>query len=473
MKRNTLLVGLVLVVLAVAAYYYWQTSNRAVAADVGREATVRRGTLLSTVRASGSIEAEAQLALNFGAPGTVAEVNVQVGQQVKEGDVLARLDTAELELAVAQAEKTYLIQQANYSLTLAGPKPEEVAAAQAQLSSAWAQYNDLKQPKTDQVAQAEAQLLQARVQYDTAREAHEKTLACYRVPRPDGTEEEVCPLLGPTEERARQQAELAKASYDAAQATYDRVVKGASDAQRSAAWAQVQQAQANLARLQPDENRITIARLQMEQARLSLEQARQRLKNAVIVAPFDGIVAEVNIRRGASVATGALKPAIILADLSKFHITVNVDEIDVGRLKVNQPVSVTVDALPGAVIQGRVDYIAPVATIEGAVVSYKVLIALAPTDEPLRAGMSANISIVTESRPNVLLVPNWAIRIDRATGKTYVNLKQGDTIREIEIITGARNESESEVIAGLSEGDHVVSGGIQKLSSILESMSNQ
>ncbi len=473
-RRTIVILLLVAVILAAAGWFYWSKlkTDQAAAADVGREAAVRQGTLLSTVKASGSIEPESQVSLNFGTPGTVAEVNVKVGQLVTQGQVLAKLDTVDLELAVAQAEKAFMIQQVNYSLTVAGPKPEELAAAQAQLSSAQAQYGDIKKPKTDQVAQAEAQLLQARTQYNAAVEAHNKTMECYDVPLGDGRKQEVCPMLGPIEEKARSQVEMAQASYEAAQAAYDRIAGGASGAQLSAAWAQIQQAEASLARLAPDENRVKIAHIQVEQAQISLEQAKQRLKNASITAPFDGTISEVNITLGVSVATSGLKPAIGLADLARFHITVNVDEIDVGRLKVGQPVSITIEALPDKVITGQVDQIAPVATVEGAVVSYKVTIGLNPTDLPLLAGMSANISIVTESRSDVLLVPNWAIRIDRATGKSYVNLKQGNAIREVEIVTGARSENDSEVIEGLSEGDIVVTGGIERLTTVLESMNN-
>jgi HlyD family secretion protein len=84
--------------------------------------------------------------------------------------------------------------------------------------------------------------------------------------------------------------------------------------------------------------------------------------------------------------------------------------------------------------------------------------------------MSANVSIVTEERPGALIVPNWAIRLDRATGKAYVNLKEGGQWREVEIVAGVRNENESEVISGLAEGDVVVTGGIQNLESFIQEM---
>ncbi|MBN1889568.1 MAG: efflux RND transporter periplasmic adaptor subunit, partial [Thermoflexales bacterium] len=453
----TLLIALALLALGGAwIYRSRQQAAQAAQVDTGRQVAVRRGTLVSTVRASGAIEPEAQVRLNFGMVGIVAEIEVKEGQLVREGEVLARLDTAELELAVAQAEKAYQISQLAYKQTAAGAKLEEVAAAEAQLASAEAQYAELVAgAKADQVAAAEAQMAQARAQLKLADETHERTMQCFDVKLPTGEKKQICPALGTFEEQSRSQLEATQAAYTAAEASYNRLLSGASTAQRGAAQAQIQQAQANLARLRPDENRIALAQVQMKQAQLALEQAKQQLEKAVLVAPFDGVVAELNLTRGQIVATTGVQAAVVLVDLSRYHITLSVDEIDVGYLQAGQAVAVTADALPGVSIAGQVERIAPVATVAGTVVAYQVTVRLEPSAAPLRAGMSANVSIVTEERPNVLIVPNWAIRLDRATGKAYVNLKQGDQLREVEIVAGLRNESDSEVISGLAEGDVV------------------
>jgi HlyD family secretion protein len=453
MKRGTLITLIVVALLVLGGawgYRSRQQAAQAAQADTGREVAVRRGTLISTVRASGTIEPEARLELSLSIPGTVAEIEVKEGQRVHEGEVLARLDTTELELAVAQAEQAYLAQQLTYSQTVAGAKPEEIAAVEAQLASAEAQYKDLQAgPKADQVAAAKAEVAQARTQLKVAQDTFDQ-------------------IKGTPTEKDWLQLQTAQAALKAAETSYKQVVKGASTAQLSAAQAQIQQAQANLARLQPDPDQVAIARLQVEQAQIALEQARLRLEKAVLVAPFDGVVAELNLTRGEAVAASGLRPAAVLVDLSQYHITLSVDEIDVGYLQSGQAVAVTADALPDLTIAGKVKRIAPVATVAGAVVAYQVTVSLEPSDAPLRAGMSANVSIVTEERPNVLIVPNWAIRLDRATGKAYVNLKQGDLLREVEIVAGVRNESDSEVISGLAEGDVVALGGVQSLRSFVE-----
>jgi HlyD family secretion protein len=232
--------------------------------------------------------------------------------------------------------------------------------------------------------------------------------------------------------------------------------RGGNDAQLAAARAQLTQAQAQLAKLQGDERTRALAEAQLRNTEIALEQARLRLKNAQLVAPFDGTIAELNLSIGQQVGTGGLQAAIVLADLSSFHIDVGVDESSVGVLAEEQPVVITVDALPDQQLTGRVDRIAPVATEQGGIVNYKVVIGLEQGETAVRGGMSANVDIITEVRDNVLIVPNWTIRIDRGTGKTYVNLRQGDKINEVEIVTGLRNTNESEVVSGVNEGDELV-----------------
>jgi HlyD family secretion protein len=218
----------------------------------------------------------------------------------------------------------------------------------------------------------------------------------------------------------------------------------------------VSQAQAQLQKLLGDDRTHALAEAQVKQSQLNLEVAQQRLKDSVLTSPIDGVVAELNVQPGEQVGAGGLKPATTIADLSSFHIDVGIDENSIGALKEEQPVVITVDALPDQQLTGRVDYIAPTATDTGGVVNYKVIIGLDKTDQPVRGGMSANADVITNVRENVLVVPNWTIRIDRQTGKAYVYVKRGDKVEEIEIVTGLRNANESEVVSGLNEGDVLV-----------------
>jgi HlyD family secretion protein len=116
------------------------------------------------------------------------------------------------------------------------------------------------------------------------------------------------------------------------------------------------------------------------------------------------------------------------------------------------------DALSDTVLTGTIAEISPTSASAGGVVTYLVTINIV-TDEgvTLRPGMSANASIVVQEVDDVLIVPNWAVRLDRETGDAYVLQKMADgAISEVVVETGLRNEQFSEVLSGLQAGDVVV-----------------
>jgi HlyD family secretion protein len=138
-----------------------------------------------------------------------------------------------------------------------------------------------------------------------------------------------------------------------------------------------------------------------------------------------------------------------------FSIQANVDEADIGWLEVGQMVRITLDAFPGAELTGRIVSILPSGTLDLGVVSYRVVIAIDPTDLPLRGGMTANTEIVREQREDVLLVPNRAIWIDSETGKPFVEKLLGQERIDTYIEQGLSSNEYSEVLSGLQEGDQV------------------
>ncbi|HEY65458.1 MAG TPA: efflux RND transporter periplasmic adaptor subunit [Caldilineae bacterium] len=402
---------------------------------------VRRGDIVSTVSATGSIEPERRVELTFKTPGRVAEVLVKEGDHVQAGQVLARLETADLELALAQAEATLRIRQAQLAQVRKGPDESEIMAARAQLESAQAAYRQLLQgPSEDEKRAAKAAVERARAALEQAQAAYDQVAHLPNV------------AMLPQSVQLRQ----ATIELEAAEAQYRIKTAPPTEAQIAQAQAQIAQAQANLDRLLkgPNEEEIIIAEAQVAQAQISVEQARLALQNATIVAPFDGVVSAVNIQPGEVVAGGAM-PAIVLIDPSRFHIDVKVDEVDIGYVKEGQTVEITLDALPDEKLTGRIERIAPEAKVSGGLVSYDVTIVIEPTDAPLRAGMTATANIVTMELKDVLIVPNRVIRIDRENNKMYVEkVIEGIPVRT-EIVVGARDEQYSQVVRGLKEGDVV------------------
>jgi HlyD family secretion protein len=455
-------------------------------ATTQRTATLGNGTLTATVSATGNIEPEAEIKLSFQQPGTVAEVRVEEGAAVKKNDVIAALDTTDLELALAQAQatldnaKTAMVQAetaietakaaeviatAGYSRTVGGSRASDVAAAKAALDAAQANLDKLRAGPTDEdLAAVQAALNNAEAALKQAQSAYD---AAYKF-NPAGIGGHPAAL----------QLEQATNNYNNARSQYDKVAKGADNAQIKAAEQQVQSARAgydkavNPARtfdIEQAEAQITQAQLQVRNAQaqlanaqnqaklaeIQMKQAQRRLDQAQLKSPIDGVVSLISVKVGESVAT---QPVVTVVDNAQFHIDITVDEIDIAKVREGQAVNVTLDSLPGVEVSGKVVRISPVSKTVNGVVSYEVRVDIEKSDADLRSGMTSNASIVLDKRDNVLLAPNWAVRRDRDTGKSFLTLQGTNNQQptEVEVQTGLRNDAFSEILSGAKAGDVVV-----------------
>ena len=431
--------------------------------------TVERGSISSTVSATGSIEPEAEVALSFRASGRVEQVLVSVGQPVEAGQLLAQLDVTDASLALEQADVSLQISRAQLD-KLERPPSEidiltvqanvtvaqaSVASAEASLASAQASYRQLLAGASqDELAVQQAQVRQAEVNVRQAQSAYDDIKS-----RSDA---------GASSQAV--QLEQMTITYEVAQAQLALTQQGADKAQIAGALAQiaqaelsVRQARSNLLVAQDsldtliagtEAEDLEIARAQVRQAELSRMQAVVTLNNSMLHAPITGVVSQVNLRQGELYGGSAL-PAIVLTDLNSFHMTVLVDEIDVRQVQMGQTVRLSLDALPDADIAGQVTKISPTARDVGGVVAYEVEIVPDSAIAQLRAGMSATAIITTANVDNVLLVPNRYIQLDRESGQAFVQkiVSNTPTLQEIEM--GLRNDRFTQVLAGLSDNDEI------------------
>jgi HlyD family secretion protein len=440
--RITLSVALGVILLTACANPFNQTQS----AEPQRSATLSKGTLVATVSATGNIQPEATVNLVFQATGKVAEVKVTRGDAVKKGDLLARLDDADLQTALEQAQAALVIASAAYSRTVQGPRAADITAAQAALNAATANYNKQRAgPDKADIAAAEAAVRNAEAAVRQAQAAND---LAYKF---DPQHYPGSPTIV--------QLQQVQNNLEAARLQYDRTLRGADKAQLAAALQQVQDARARLEKLQQAVHPYDIdqATAEREKATLQVQQAQRRLDQARLTAPRDGVIAAVNVKVGEDALGQAGQPTFVLVDMSVLHIDITVDEIDVAKVRTGQAVSVTLDALPGVELQGTVERVASTSSLVNGVVSYSVRVVITRTDAPLRVGMTANASIVLDKREGVLLAPNWAVRRDRQSGQSFLTLRVDDkTTRELEVKTGLRNENVSEILSGADEGQVVV-----------------
>jgi HlyD family secretion protein len=441
MKRKTIYI-LVLAALLVGAFFVWRNMSRS--SDTGTQTefvSVTRGPVAQVVNATGNVAPAGRATLTFESPGRVAEVLGEEGDSVRKDQSLARLDTTDLELALRSAEISLRSAQARYDQVKAGPAQEDIAAAEASLASALASYDKLKTgPTPDESAAAKANVERTQVLLQQAQAAYD------RISWMGGAEAMPQAL----------QLQQATIDHQTALANYRLATSGATESALKGAEAQIAQAHASLERLKrtPTAEDLAIAQAQLDSAQVVVDQAKRRLDSAMLRSTLDGVVERVSITAGQLVSAGV--PALVVADYSAFHIMVIVDEIDVALVQPDQRVKVVLDALPGVEIQGHVDHVGLAASQTTGVVSYDVKIAIDSRDAVLRVGMSATIDIIVAEKESALLLTNRAIRADRQTGQRYVEVQRnGQTVR-VDITTGLRDERNTEILAGLSEGDQVI-----------------
>ncbi|MCX7669267.1 MAG: HlyD family efflux transporter periplasmic adaptor subunit, partial [Anaerolineae bacterium] len=172
--------------------------------------------------------------------------------------------------------------------------------------------------------------------------------------------------------------------------------------------------------------------------------------------PFDGTVTAVNIVVGGAGPTSGTAGAIQIADLDNLEIIVNMAEVDVSKIKVGQAAQITLDALPNVTLNGEVTQVSPAGVQTQGVVNYPVTVAVKDPTPEVKTGMTANGTIITDQRENVLMIPNRAVRtVGRQKMATV--LFEGNEI-QVPIVVGMSGDAYTEVVSGLKEGDVVVVG---------------
>jgi HlyD family secretion protein len=219
---------------------------------------------------------------------------------------------------------------------------------------------------------------------------------------------------------------------------------------------------------------IQTAQNNLTKAEDALSDAQENLANCSIYAPFDGIISDVKVKKGDTVSSGTIL-ATIVAKQKIAEITLN--EIDAAKVKVDQRTTLTFDALPDLTLTGKVTEIDTVGTVSQGVTSYGVEIALDSDDERIKPGMSVNAEIVIDVKPDVLTLPNSAIKSegnsryvqlidapkeikDKLKIGTPIVLPKEVKIKNQPVEIGISNDEKTEILSGVSEGDIVISSKV-------------
>ena len=213
------------------------------------------------------------------------------------------------------------------------------------------------------------------------------------------------------------------------------------------------------------------ANQQVAQARETVKRAQTNLGYATITSPIDGVVLSKSVEEGQTVAASFSTPELftIAQDLTNMQVIADIDEADIGGVKTGQRVTFTVDAFPDDTFQGSVKQVRQQATTESNVVTYEVVISAPNNSLKLKPGLTANVTIFTLEKNNVLAVPAKALRftpnaalltpdqvIEDCQGDFKVWTREGNTFKAHKVSTGITNGVLTEILSGVTEGTEVL-----------------
>ena len=405
-KRKLLWIVLSVMVLAATGGATWYAFKRSAGATGPATALVARRDLSATVTATGTIKAMVGAEVKVGSriPGRVDQLAVQVGDRVKAGQVIARLEQEDLRAAVELARANLANAEAKLATVRNGARTQEIQTAEANLR------------------QAEANRLLAQVNLDRYRQLYQD------------------------EGIALQQVDIAARDHDVA-----------------VAQIRTAREQLSLTREKYTAEDLQVAEAEVRQAKAALRIAEANLGYATITAPMGGVVASVSTQQGETVTSGsaaAQAPTFVtIIDLTRLQVDAYVDETDIGKVHVGQEATFSVDAFPDKEFMGTVTAIYPKALIQQNVVTYDVVIAIDNREGLLRPDMTTNTTITVAKREKVLAIPNQAVR--REDGDRVVFLQDGDRLVRRPVKTGWKDKTYTEVLSGLKEGDRVVVGELE------------
>ncbi|MEI7832175.1 MAG: efflux RND transporter periplasmic adaptor subunit [bacterium] len=461
-----IIMAVVLAIIVAGGYItYNQIQSKKKVKPIIKTATVKKGTVTNAVTATGTLQPLTTVSVKSNVGGQVIKLNVVEGMKVKMGDVIALIDPSDSKSAYNQAaadmdSANAKIRQAQLQ---ANAQPALTDANQEQARHSL----DSAQAALDQLNNANIPQRQA-----AAKQALDQAIADLNVAQKESDRQHELFNSGYTPEKTVQTADAqliqAQGQVDSARKKFD-TLNSEIEGDREAAQSRVLQAQdalnqaiANGYQNQTSSDNVVTAKAAATRSKAALDNAKTNLDYCTIIAPRDGVVIKKYVEEGGMVAAGkasggATGPGISIvdiADISHMYATVNVDETDIGKIKVGQKVDVSVDAYSSDVFFGQVTKIAPQTVVTQNVTTIPVTVQVDSVDERLLTGMNATCNFIIDQKKNVIAVPNEAVKSD-STG-SYVQVLVGDVPTRRTIEVGMAGDAKTEVISGLAVDEKVI-----------------
>ncbi len=350
--------------IVLGGIYYWYTGNQSTDNQVEYiTEKVSRGTLTTTVSASGNVVVDQLATVDPTISGTVTNLSVKVGDSVEKGQPLFEIINDDLEVAVRKSADS--LKQAEHNV-----ETKEVAEDQAEAD------------------------------YEAAVKKDKKDPTAY----------------------TKEQLEVLKDKIELA------------------------------------ENAVEEAEKSLETGRLEYQNQKNEADKRRVISPINGTVNEINIKNGDDLGknstSNTANAPIIIGDLKTLRAEVAVNEVDIAKVNIGQKAVLKLNSLDEMSVSGKVEKIDSLGTASQGVVTYKVTISFDILDERIKPEMSVTASIITEVKQDILIVPNGALK--QSGEFNLVEIMENGKPKQIEVLTGLANDTETEIKSGLSENQEII-----------------
>lgn len=502
---------LVLVLISIGYYFYSSKFNNSSQPSY-IVTNAKRGNIVKSVTGTGQVSASSQTDIKSKASGDLVFLNTKDnGTEIKKGTLIAQVDTRDVAISLENAKIAYakLVKPADIPSTLEAENSlsDAISSNKKSYDDAWntvadtftdlpaimtgidnliySQGSYLSEAQVRSVSQLAVDYQsKAGISYDKAKKKYESLLLEYKNFSRTSSASTI-------ESFTNSVYLLTKDVSDAVkniQSTLDYVRKqkndgsGSTEATNISSWSStintdlanllsakttitsttenVKKKNADLVKLKTGADSLDISA-----QKLNLQQAQNNYDDYFIRAPFDGVLARLSVKSTDTVSNGTVIGTLVS---SQKIATITLNEVDVEKVRVGQKAELTFDAIQDLKIAGTVITVDLVGTVSQGVVNYNVELSLDEQDERIKSGMSVTAEIKTETTENVLIVPNSAVKtqgrmsfvevfenpIPNTRGNTPITSDIPPVQKKVEI--GASNDSFTEIISGINEGDQVV-----------------
>lgn len=474
---------------------------------------VSRGNVFEEISEIGIVEKGKEIKLSFQNGGRIEKIFVEVGEEVKSKQPLAKLETHDLELQLAEAEFALKLAQANLEKILAGATPQEkemtkkelemaennLSQAEKNLKEAFSQgfvvlnsdhialYNSLNfvkefvkkyirvsDPETRKIILAKDRIEQVTNELSMnlqnlkseEYEKIEKTLSLTKKTLEIALEE--LETIRKTIEESvifresvlpvdKNYLDNQKISLNQALSNTISAIEGIylakTNLEMAKAKLKIAESKFDLITSPPRETDINLYQLQIDQTKVRIERLRRQIEEATLKSPCDGKILKILKREGEIAQPMMGEVIFVILPKAEFQVKVDIYEKEIVKIKEGMEAEVFFVAFPGQKFIGKISFVEPAPKIKDGAVYFETTIDLETFPENLKPGMSCDVKIKTSQKEGVLVLPREAVK--REGGKYFVEVLQNGKVekREIEIGIG---EDLVEVISGLKDGEKVI-----------------